>query len=148
MKRILIILPLSFLLVFGGGFFVLADTNASGPLHSWYNKQFSEHAQGPISLGKSVSFMDGLKRNAASLFTKAKNDLAGFQSLSFLSVKSNINKQNQDLIAQVNSATDTLGKQEASNHASYQEAKKQQEADQVTKDAGDILNSVLNENQN
>ncbi|MBS2970774.1 hypothetical protein J9317_18685 [Metabacillus sp. KIGAM252] len=139
MKRMIIVLPLSFLLVTGGSFYVLASTGKH--VNSWYLKQFSETT---ADLDKDISFIDTLSGDMGKFISSANNEIREFTSLSKQQAES-IQSHSQSHISIVSKTSKELSQTTAEQYKDYKQKRMEEEAAIATQNVHSILDEVLKE---
>lgn len=143
MKRILYVLPLSFLIVVGGGFFVLANDNAGEPLYSWYEKEFSENKNNLLSFNENLAFLDIVKNKNQ----ETENKILVYALESTEGVKESVYRKQEEYKAELKAVSEELVSLYDEKMKLYVQDKKQKEVEDVSKNVEVILFETLNENE-
>lgn len=142
-KRILYVLPLSFLIVVGGGFFVLANDNAGEPLYSWYGKEFSENKNNLLSFKENLSFLDIVKNKNQ----ETENKILVYALESTEGVKESVYRKQEEYKAELKAVSEELVSLYEEKMKLYAQDKKQKEVEDISKNVEVILFETLNENE-
>lgn len=142
-KRILYVLPLSFLIVVGGGFFVLANDNAGEPLYSWYEKEFSENKNNLLSFKENLSFLDIVKNKNQ----ETENKILVYALESTEGVKESVYRKQEEYKAELKAVSEELVSLYEEKMKLNAQDKKQKEVEDVSKNVEVILFETLNENE-
>lgn len=138
MKRMLIVLPMSFLLVLGGSFFVSAT--AGDKLNNWYKKQFSDTDQ---FSKEDLSFMEAVIGDLTSLISKLDKEIEETRTLSEAQSMQNILDKNERYITVVQETKEELKAKSEIDSEAYKKQKIEEEKQKVQEDSEEVLDEIL-----
>ncbi|MGE8203442.1 hypothetical protein ACQKP0_02680 [Heyndrickxia sp. NPDC080065] len=128
-----------------GTTFALVDPG--GKLAGWYENHFKEkvHHLSKTTTTELFSSLEKLQKELQVLKTNLTKQLDNYEVNQSVETINSIKKHQENQINQLHTVTEEIGKQHKEKMQAYIEKKKEQEAEQLTKDIEDLLTELTQE---